>query len=292
MKALIFAVILIFALSRGAQRIFTALALESLDAWSVTTYSLLFACLIWFPVAWFKKWLIFDRQLWLTSIPLGIVNIAIPAIAFTAAQMFVTAGVAALFVAFLPIMVAMLGLLFLKEKLSLTTIAGVSIATVGVSVLTLSRSGALDASNWWLGVLLLTVGVISAAFVYVGWRKLLSERPGVEILAPQLAISLFTVAVPTILFGQPGNMDYSLTILLTMLGVVNYIIPQIAMFWLIVRTTAVRSALANYLAPIFAIILGAVFVNQPVTVTVLIGGILVIIGAVFVNTGKLKQPSR
>lgn len=77
--------------------------------------------------------------------------------------------------------------------------------------------------------------------------------------------------------------------LLGALGTVNYIVPQIAMFWLLVRTTAVRSSLANYLAPVFAIILGAIILDQPITWVIMSGGILIILGAVFVNTAKLKK---
>lgn len=289
MRYIVPIVILLFALSRGTQRVLTSLALNSLDGWSVTALSLSFACLIWLPIAWWRKWLVFDKNLWLRSLPLGVVNIAIPAIAFTFAQLFVTAGVAALFVAFLPVVVAILGWVFLKEKLSAKVWVGIFLATIGVTVLTLGKNGALDVTNWWAGVGLLALGVLSAAIVYVGWRKLLSERPAVELLAPQLVISTLCVIPLAFIFGKVTVPSVEVFFLLGALGTVNYIIPQIAMFWLLVRTTAVRSSLANYLAPVFAIILGAIILDQPITWVIMSGGILIILGAVFVNTAKLKK---
>lgn len=289
MRFIIPLVILLFALSRATQRVLTSLALDSLDGWGVTALSLSLACLIWLPVAWFRKWLIFDKSLWLRSIPLGIVNIAIPAVAFTFAQLFVTAGVAALFVAFLPVVVAILGWVFLKEKLSMKIWFGIFLATGGVTILTLGKNGALDVSNWWVGVGLLAVGIFSAAIVYVGWRKLLAERPAVELLAPQLVISTILVLPLALFLGRTNVPSFKIWLLLGVLGAVNYIIPQLAMFWLLIRTTAVRSSLANYLAPVFAVILGAFILNQPITWLIVFGGVFIIIGAIFVNMAKLKK---
>lgn len=169
MRSMVVVVILVFALSRGVQRVLTAVGLDILDGWGVTAFSLAFACVGWFVIAWWKEWLVFDRVLWLRSVPLSVVNILVPAVAFTFAQVFVTAGVAALFVAFLPVVVAVLGWVFLRERLSLKVWFGVLVATVGVVVLTVGRGGALSVSNWWFGVGLLLLGgvliVVGAVFV-------------------------------------------------------------------------------------------------------------------------------
>lgn len=289
MRSMVVVVILVFALSRGVQRVLTAVGLEILDGWGVTAFSLMFACVVWFVIAWWKKWLIFDKVLWWRSVPLSVVNIVIPGVAFTFAQVFVSAGVAALFVAFLPAVVAVLGWMFLRERLSLKVWLGVVVATVGVVVLTVGKGGSLSVSNWWLGVGLLLVGVVSAGVVYVGWRKLLNDYRVVELLAPQLFISTVIVVPLMFVFGEGSRVDVLTVFVLGGLGVVNYILPQLAMFWLLTKTTAVRSALANYLAPVFAIVLGFVFLNQPVTWLIVVGGVLIITGAVFVNMAKVRK---
>lgn len=61
-----------------------------------------------------------------------------------------------------------------------------------------------------------------------------------------------TITLPIALVTVLGSHLLPQLPLLAALGVVNYIIPQIAMFWLITKTTAVRAALPNYLAPLFA----------------------------------------
>lgn len=288
--SLVSTVILLFAFSRGVQRILTALSLDYIESWSIVAFSLIAACLVWFPIAYFKGWLILERRLWLRSIPLGLVNIAIPAVAFTFAQVFVTAGVAALFVAFLPIVVALLGWMFLKERLSVQSTIGIVVATLGVVLLAFSReTSSLDGGSWIAGILLLFLGVISAAAVYIGWRSLLKERKAVELLGPQLAISTLAVIPFTLLFGGEFKFSIEIVALLTSLGVVNYVIPQIAMFWLLTRTTVIRAALANYLAPAIAVVLSALVLSEEVTYQIVVGGVLVIAGAITINFAKAKS---
>ena len=276
-------VILLFALSRGIQRIFTALALEHLEPWSIAGLSLLIATILWIPFALWKNWLIWDLKLWLRCAPLGVVNIAIPGVCFIAAQQFVSASAAALLVASMPILIAILAALFLGEKPKRNAVLGIAIGAIGVVILTIGKGGSIEGKSWTTGLTLISVGVIAASFVYVGWRKLLSEHRGVEIIAPQLVISTIIALPIALATGSSSNLLPQLPILAA-LGIVNYIIPQIAMFWLITKTTAVRAAVANYLAPLFATFLAVLILNQSVTLLIIVGGFLIISGAVLINT--------
>lgn len=281
-------VILAFALSRGVQRVLTALALEHLGPWTVAACSLALATALWLPVAAWKGWLLRDKQLWFRCAPLGIVNIAIPGVAFIAAQRFVSASAAALLVASMPILIAILAATMLGEHLKKKAVTGILVGTAGVVTLTLGKGGSLAGRSWAAGLLLIAIGVAAAAFVYVGWRGLLAERKGVEILAPQLVVStLVVVPVALLVDGSPSKLTGQLPTLAA-LAVVNYVIPQIAMFWLLVRTTAVRSALSNYLAPLFATLLAIPVLGQKVTPLIVAGGALIIAGAVLVNTARQR----
>lgn len=280
-------VISLFALSRGTQRILTALALEHSGPWTVAAVSLAIATLAWLPIAYFKGWLSLDLALWLKCAPLGVVNIAIPGVTFIAAQQFVSASAAALLVAALPIVIAILAALMLKERLHLPAIVGILIGTTGVITLTLGKGGSLAGRSWPIGLLFITIGVLAAAFVYVGWRALLAQHRGVEILAPQLVVSTIVVLPVALALESPTHLLSQVPVLAA-LAVVNYIIPQIAMFWLLARTSAVRSALPNYLAPLVAVVLAIPLLHQPVTPLIVIGGLLIITGAVFVNTARTR----
>lgn len=122
--------------------------------------------------------------MWLRSAPLGVVNIAIPGDSFIAAQQFVSASAAVLLVSSKPILIAVLAALFLGERPQQNAVLGIGIGTLGVVFLTIGKGGVISGKSWTTGLILISIGVLSASFVYVGWRKLLSEHRGVEILAP------------------------------------------------------------------------------------------------------------
>lgn len=291
-SSLVAAVILVFAASRGVQRILTGLALGSMDAWTITAVTLAVAALVWFPLAAWKGWLRNDAYLWKHSILLAIVNIVIPGVAFTAAQMFLTASVTALLVATLPMFIAIFAAIFLKEHITRGIAAGLLAGTAGVLLLVLGRGGALDGSNWVIGILVTAVGVGSAAAVYVAWRNVLKRYTATVLLGPQLLISALIAAPLALLFGSRDSLSAltspSTLAILVCLGIVNYVLPQVAMFWLLARTTAVRSALANYLAPLFATVLAVPILGQHITWVIVCGGALVLTGAGLINYSKSK----
>jgi len=285
-------VIVAFALSRGIQRVLTALTLDELGPWSVSAISLVMACGLWFPLAATKDWLVWNRRLWVRFIPLGLVNIAIPAVAFIASQQFVSASIAALLVAAMPLVIAVFAAVLLGDRLRWPAVTGIVIGATGVVALTLGRGGALDASNWWLGVGLIAVGVVAAASVYVGWRGLLAEYSGVKILAPQLAVAAVAVLPLAVIFEGWAVPSVPVVAGLVALSIVNYVVPQLAMFWLLARTTAVRSSVANYLAPLFATLIAVPVLGQQITALILLGGALIVTGAVLVNTARLLNKER
>jgi len=280
-------VIFTFAFSRGAQRILTALALEHLDPWTISGASLTIATIFWIPFAAWKGWLITDTKLWLRCMPLGIINIAIPAVAFIAAQRFVSASAAALLVSSMPILIAVLASSLLGERLRPKAVVGIAVGTLGVITLTFGKGGSLNGQSWAAGLILIAIGVVAASAVYVGWRNLLSEYRGVEILAPQLVISVVVVLPVALATGFSASLLPQLP-LLTALSIVNFVFPQIAMFWLIARTTAVRAALANYFAPLIATTLAVPILGQKVTPLIIVGGVFIITGAIFINTARQR----
>lgn len=271
------------------QRVLTALALRELQPWTISALSLLLACILWFPIAAHNQWLVFDRTLWARCAPLGVVNIAVPAVAFISAQQLVTASAAALLVAAMPILIALFAVAFLGEHLRWPAVAGVLVGAGGVVTLTLGKGGSLDGSNWILGVGLVAAGVVAAASVYVGWRRLLAQYSGVQILAPQLAVAALVVAPVAISVEGLSVPSRGTVVELTALAVVNYVLPQLAMFWLLARTTAVRSSIANYLAPLFATILAVPVLGQSITATIVVGGAMILAGAVLVNTARKRS---
>lgn len=283
---LIYPVILIFALSRGLQRILTAFLLDSYGALQITFISLLIATMIFLLIGFWKNWLAWDKSLIWNSMPLGLVNIAIPGFVFIQAQKYLSASATALFVASMPLVIALLGYLILKENLSKKIMLGITIGVGGIVTLTIGKGGEISGQNWWIGIFYVAIGVISASLVYVSWRGLLTKYKPVELLAPQLIFSTIGLGIVSFLLADMKTMNLTSLMELTLLALVNYILPQISMFYLLKNTSAVKASLPNYLAPLFATILAIPLLGQQVTLTIAIGGFLILLGAYTIKNSK------
>jgi drug/metabolite transporter (DMT)-like permease len=283
---LIYPVILIFALSRGLQRILTAFLLDDYGALQITFISLLIATIIFLLIGFWKNWLVWDKSLLLNSIPLGLVNIAIPGFVFIQAQKYLSASATALFVAGMPLVIALLGYLILKESLSRKIIVGIVIGVFGIVTLTIGKGGEISGQNWWVGIFYVAIGVISASLVYVSWRGLLTNYKPVQLLAPQLIFSTIGLGIASFLLSEMITITTVALTELTLLALVNYILPQISMFYLLKNTSAVKASLPNYLAPLFATILAIPLLGQQLTPTIAIGGCLILLGAYTIKNSK------
>lgn len=62
------------------------------------------------------------------------------------------------------------------------------------------------------------------------------------------------------------------------LGLVGSAFPFTVYFWLLKRHTATQLSLINYAVPVVAVIIGSVFMNEPITARVILGTALVIAG--------------
>jgi drug/metabolite transporter (DMT)-like permease len=90
--------------------------------------------------------------------------------------------------------------------------------------------------------------------------------------------------LPFALARLPGSVGWKPLVSVVVLGVVATGFAQLVVNRLIEEHGAARSMLVNYLVPAFALLLGAVFLDEPVTVAKL-GGLVVILAGVSLASG-------
>lgn len=122
-------------------------SVSSFGPWSLTFYRFFFASLILFPYLYFK-WpneLKLSRKQWSQVIALGLVGMSGYHVLFFTALKYTSASSASMLAATNPIMTALLLSVFYKERLSLSKLALLCLALLGV---------ALTITNWQLEFLL------------------------------------------------------------------------------------------------------------------------------------------
>jgi drug/metabolite transporter (DMT)-like permease len=212
---------------------------------------------------------------------ISILWVAIPFTLFPLAEEHVTSGLVGLLNGSLPIFAAVIGAFMLRRAPDRSRVLGLAIGFGGVATIALPAAGA--GSSEAIGVALALAAVVCYGFA-INISAPLTQRYGsLPVMARMLALA----AVWTAPFGVWGLTRSSfawgpLAAVLT-LGAAGTGFAFVLMGTLVARVGSTRAAFATYLIPVVALILGAVFLDERVRATSVVGIALVIAGAILAS---------
>lgn len=224
---------------------------------------------------------------------LALINTAIPFALFAFATLSITAGLASLLNATTPMFGAIIAFFWLGERLTFSRILGIVVAFGGVGMLVSSAVGA-HAEGALLGV---AAGLVGAALYAVAAsysrRYLADVHPSVSAAGTVLGA---TIALwPFAIWKWPETMPsvgewvaaVSLGLLCTALAYVIY-------FRLLRNVGAGRAVAVTFLIPAFGILWGALFLSEPITVELIVGCAIVLVGTALATglVGGTRQLSK
>jgi drug/metabolite transporter (DMT)-like permease len=222
-------------------------------------------------------------------IVLGAINAAIPFTLIAWGQKYIDSGIAAIANASVPIFVALLAIRFRpSEKVTGSRAVGILAGLIGVAVL----AGANPEGGWW--AVAGTLAVVAASFLYAAGA--LYAQTHVEDLDPILLVTGSTLAgavmlTPLAIAQAPGSLPgWELWVAVAVLGIGGMALGQFVYYVLLEHHGSTRAALVTYLLPGAALVLGIVFLDEPLTVAAVAGLALVLLG-VALGSGMLR-PSR
>jgi drug/metabolite transporter (DMT)-like permease len=209
----------------------------------------------------------------------------------------VPSGIAALMIALMPVWVAVLGRIFLGERLPRLAVAGIAVGLAGVAILVggPDPAGRLDPA----GVLALIVSPIcwSAGSLYAAHRVPHSSRPLVAT-AMQMLCGSAVLAVAAIVTGEPGRLRVELIstssiVALVYLTVIGSLVAFSTYVWLLRVAPLPLIATYAYVNPVVAVVLGAVVLGETLTPTKLVaGGVIVFAVALIISArGRMRRPT-
>lgn len=208
------------------------------------------------------------------------------------AEQWVPSGLAAVLFATFPLFVAVFAHFLLPgERLTLAAGVGIVVGFLGVAVIFSEDFNSLLGPQVAFAA---AVAMLCPLFSAIGSVLVKKWGSGIHPLS--------TAAVPMLLCGvimgpiawlseadRGVTFDRTSVLALLYLSVIGSAVPFTIYFWLLKRLPATQLSLINYAVPVVAVIVGAVLLDEPVTLRVLLGTALVIAGvAVSVRTGKTE----
>ncbi len=205
----------------------------------------------------------------------------------------VEASRAALIIANTPITIALLSVIFLKEKLTLLRSLGILISISG-ALLVISRgklSVFTDQSLTWGELCILGCVLCWAVYSLIGKVVMTDLLPlqGVTYACVIGTVALFFPAVAEGLFRQVGGYSLFVWLHLIYLGVFATVVGFIIFYQGIRQIGPVKTGLFINLVPIFAVILSVIFLHESVTKSLIVGAGLVITGVYLTNRKISKR---
>jgi drug/metabolite transporter (DMT)-like permease len=200
---------------------------------------------------------------------------------------FTPASRSAIFLYTHPFWVALGAHFFLKgDRLTPAKLFGLVLAFGGVAAVFQARSPKLP-PFYWVGDLM----ELSAAMFWATttlYIKRITEKVSLDhfqTLFAQLIYSFPVLAFGSVLFELPADLDLNLVVLASLFyqSVVVAFASYLVWFWLIHRHTVSRLAAFTFMAPLFAVILGGLVLDEPVTFLVWVGLACVAGGLYVVN---------
>ena len=201
------------------------------------------------------------------------------------------AGRASLIIANNPILISLLSALFFKESLNWFKAAGICTSVLGAMVV-ISNGQLGEFSSYTIGLgELLIFGCVASwvAYSLVGKHAMKSLSPLISVTYSSL-VGTALLFPPALANGLAGNLaTYSSTDWMSFLYL-GFFGTVLGFFWYyqgIARIGPMKASVFINFVPISAIILASLILNEPVTISLLLGAVLVIVGVTMTNSADL-----
>lgn len=233
------------------------------------------------------------RRHWRPVLLAGLINSAIPFALFAWAVMHIATGLTSILNATVPLFGALVAWVWLGDRINRLRWLGLALGFVGVALLAWRAPAGVGVkgshAGWAIAACLLasTCYAVAASFAR---RYLVGIPPLATATGSQLGAAL-GLALPTLAYWpaqMPGLRAWAAIVAIAVLCTG---IAYILYFRLIAHAGPSRALAVTFLAPVFAVFYGAVFLGEAVTPWMLACGGIIVCGTML-STGLIGAPAR
>lgn len=228
----------------------------------------------WRKIQWKKNWYIYLLvALFNTIIFQGLQSIGLQ---------YLPSGLFSVIVYLQPVLVVFLAWIWLKEALSIVKIVGMIIGFLGVVVVSMNGiSGQIS-----------SIGVILALVTSIGWsigvvyvKKTSTQVHGLWLVALQSTIGGLFMTVAGAGMEDVSSIQWNLPYVSCLLygGIFGVTAATAVYFRLMSSGEASKVSSFTFLVPLIAVGIGTVFLNEPFTISLLVGLLLILFSIYMIN---------
>ena len=286
--------LLVLALIWGSSFMFIEIAIDDLSPAATMTGRLLFASAALGAVLvakrGFRQAVRCLRDFGWAGVVLGVISTALPFWLIAWGQTRIDSGIAAIANASMPIFVALLAMRFARhERVTGWRAFGLVLGIIGVGVLV-----GVDPAGGWAGAIG-TLAVILASISYAAGSLFSQHKLGDSsgLLVSTASVVWGTLAILPFGIAQgPGSIpSWEAIVSVAVLGLLGTALGLLMYLRLLEDYGSAKGSLVVYLLPVVALFYGAVFLDEPLRITALVGLALILAG-VAIASGLVRPVRR
>ncbi len=260
----------------GIPYLLIRVAVRQLDPTTLVFARCGLAALVLVPVAALRGELLPVLRRWPWVVAFGAVEMGVPWLLMSRAEQHLTSSMTALLVAAVPICgVVLYRGTHHEERLTAARLAGLLLGTAGVAVLV----GVNVANAAVLPVVEMLVVVVGYTLGPLIIASKLGDLGGVGVSAVATAVVGLAYA-PLGLTALPTHLRAETLWSVATLGLVCTAVAFVTFFALIVEIGPARSTVVTYVNPAVAVVLGVSLLGEPITVGMVVGFPMILVGSV------------
>ncbi len=221
---------------------------------------------------------------------IGLGNVVAPFLLITWGEQTVPSGIAAVFqstAALFTLIVAHFA--FADERMNAQKVVGLIVGFIGIIVL-FSRE--LDPTNMFSTNITGELAVVAASMFYATFttfsRKIIQGQVAPVVMAAGTMTVAAIATAPLAFFSETGftplnTVPTDVIQAVVVLGLLNTFIAYLFYYFVVRELGAARASMVTYIIPPVGVALGAIFLDEPVGITLLIGAGLIFSGIAIVN---------
>jgi drug/metabolite transporter (DMT)-like permease len=210
----------------------------------------------------------------------------------------IPSGITALMIALMPVWVAILGRVFLGERLPAVALVGIVLGFVGVAILAapsaFGGNGALDPVG--LAAVLFSPIAWASGSLFASHRAELPSRPlvntGIQMLLGGLLLAAMGVGTGELAILDVSAISAESVIALLYLLVMGSLVAFTVYGWMLRVAPLPLVATYAYVNPIVAVILGSLILSEPIDARTVLAGVVIVVAVAVIVTarGRMGAP--
>ncbi len=226
---------------------------------------------------------------WMPFFVMGMLNNALPFCLLNAGQTMVSVGLASIMNAMTPLFTALVMASFREERLTTSRVIGVLLGVAGVAVI--ARPDTFSPDGRILGMGLCLSGALSYGFAVLWGRRHLNDVAPLKSATCQLVSSTLIIAAAVVIVERPWTLPLpgsGTWLALVALALFGTALAYVVFFEILVRAGGSNVMLVTLLIPVSALMLGNLFLSEPILLFEIAGAAIIGLGLLFFD-GRLSR---